>query len=49
MARPENYSDGQRMKSMQARMDELEKLGAALSAEWEAAATEIESYKDMES
>ncbi len=49
MAQAENYSDGARMKSMQSRVEELEKLGASLSAEWEATATEMESYKDIES
>jgi len=48
MGLPENYSDGARMKSLQASSDALEAESAGLSAEWETIASELEAYADLE-
>ena len=48
MGLPENYSDGARMKALQASSDALEAESARLSAEWETTASELEAYADLE-
>jgi ATP-binding cassette subfamily F protein 3 len=48
MGLPENYSDGSRMKALQASSDALEAESARLSAEWETTASELEAYADLE-
>ncbi|HOZ72227.1 MAG TPA: ABC-F family ATP-binding cassette domain-containing protein [Spirochaetales bacterium] len=48
MALPENYSDGDRMRGLQARSQALDGEAAALSAEWEVVATELEGYADVD-
>ena len=40
MSLPENYSDGARMRALQAQADEIEAATARLSAEWEETAAE---------
>jgi hypothetical protein len=48
MSSPENYSDGARMRPLQAALDALEAESVGLSAEWETAASELESYADID-
>ncbi len=48
MGLPENYSEGSRMKSLQASSDALGEESARLSAEWETIASELEAYADLE-
>ncbi len=48
MAEPANYSDGASMKSLQAATDALESEAITLSAEWEAVASELEDYADLD-
>ncbi len=47
MAAPENYSDGERMRRLQASIDGLEAESATLSGEWEGVAAELEGYADL--
>ncbi len=44
MALPENYSDGTRMKTLQADVDTLDYESSRLSSAWEAIASELEKY-----
>jgi len=46
MSRPENYADGQAMRTLQATARELEAASARLAADWEACAAELERYSD---
>ncbi len=48
MALPENYSDGERMRGLQASAQALDDEAARLSAEWESVATELEGYADLD-
>ncbi|PKL24999.1 MAG: ABC transporter ATP-binding protein [Spirochaetae bacterium HGW-Spirochaetae-3] len=48
MASPENYSDGARMKTLQTASEALELEVSSLSAEWEAVASEMEGYADLD-
>jgi ATP-binding cassette, subfamily F, member 3 len=48
MGLPENYSDGSRMKTLQASSDALEAESGRLSAEWEIIASELEAYADLD-
>jgi len=48
MALPENYSDGTAMKSLQTRDDTLHAEASRLSDEWEAVASELEGYADLD-
>ncbi len=48
MALPENYSDGAAMKSLQATDDALHAEASRLSDEWEAVASELEGYADLD-
>ncbi|HPE89549.1 MAG TPA: ABC-F family ATP-binding cassette domain-containing protein [Spirochaetia bacterium] len=48
MALPENYSDGDRMRGLQASAQALDDEAARLSAEWESVATELEGYADLD-
>jgi hypothetical protein len=42
MGLPSNYSDGGKMKRLAAGIEELEREAAALNAEWELVARELE-------
>jgi len=48
MAEPANYSDGLKMKALQAAADGLEEEAAGLSAEWESVAQDLEGYVDLD-
>jgi len=48
MASPANYSDGSKMKALQASSDALEAEAASLSGEWETVAQELEGYADLD-
>ncbi|MBU1082295.1 MAG: ATP-binding cassette domain-containing protein, partial [Spirochaetes bacterium] len=48
MASPENYSDGHRMKALQAEAAALDAEAATLAAEWESVASELEAYADLD-
>lgn len=45
---PENYSDGARMRTLQAQASEIEAATARLSSEWEETAAELEAYADLQ-
>jgi len=47
MSAPENYSDGERMRGLQATIDALEAESTALSGEWEDVAATLEGYADL--
>jgi len=48
MSLPGNYSDGARMRALQAQADEIEAATARLSSEWEETAAELEAYADLQ-
>jgi len=48
MALPGNYSDGAIMKSLQTKDDSLHSEASGLSDEWEAVASELEGYADLD-
>jgi ATP-binding cassette subfamily F protein 3 len=48
MSLPENYSDGPRMRALQAQADEIEAATARLASEWEETAAELEAYTDLQ-
>ena len=48
MAEPANYSDGASMKALQAAAEALETESVTLSFEWEAVASELEVYADLD-
>ena len=48
MAEPDNYSDGDKMRTLQATADALGTETSRLSFEWETVATELEDYADLE-
>ncbi len=48
MAEPANYSDGLKMKALQAQADALDTEATGLSSEWETVAQDLEGYADLD-